>query len=288
MNGQIVVGWSDSPEGRSAREWAAAQAAATDRCLVVLDEVPQDSLGGGAGDQNEHQLIERTRTRLAAAVEILADRFVGLEVRVVVEVDDRAAGLVRWSSVADILVLGAPPRRHLRMMGSLTDHLAAAAHSPVALIPGGWQAGPDATGAVRGGAVVVGATTTMSGRAAVHFASQEAVRLDATLLAVVGAERRSAEGRSLVAHFADLAAAEPGLMIEVHWAGGDPAQALVDLARDARLVVIGVHHSEDRWSIRLGPVTETVLSRVACPVITVARLHTPAAGEPAAPAWLRV
>lgn len=278
MSGQIVVGWSDSPEGLSALEWAAHHAVTTSRTLVVVDEMQQDSLGGGAGGQDEHKLVAMARSRVDAAVHVLATRFTGLEVRVVVEVDDPATGLVRWSSDADILVVGAPPRRHLRMMGSLTDHVAAAAQSPVALIPGGWQAGSGDEGPV-----VVGATTTVAGRAAVGFASQEAVRLDTTLLVVVGAGRRSAEGMSLVAHFGDLIAADPRLAIEVYWAEGSPAQALIDLSEGARLVVVGTHHSTDRWSIRLGPVTESVLSAVRCPVITVARLHTPVGGKPASP-----
>jgi nucleotide-binding universal stress UspA family protein len=56
----------------------------------------------------------------------------------------------------------------------------------------------------------------------------------------------------------------------------DPSEALLIAARTAQLVVLGCHHSDDRWSTRLGPVAATVLHQSPCPVVVVgARRHTP-------------
>jgi nucleotide-binding universal stress UspA family protein len=269
VGGRIIVGWTETAEGRAALEWAMHQGLLTGRRVTVVHETLQDSLGGGAGDQNENGSITAAKAKVDAAVRRLARRFGEVDLDVTVEVDDPSGGLVRWSSLADILVVGAPPHRHPRMIGSLPDHLAAAADSPVAWISPAWKPG-SATGRV----VVVGATSTPAGRAAVRFAAVEAVRMDATLTAVVGVERLSSDGRAMLAHFDDLAIAEPRLTVEVRWIDTDPAEALVQLSRDAQIVVVGTHHSADRWSIRLGPVTEAVLRGAHCPVITVARLHS--------------
>lgn len=268
---RIVVGWSDSAEGQAALEWAVHQALLTTRSVLVVHEIQRDRLGGGAGDRSGCAMPADTRSKLDGAVRSLADRFRELDLKIAIEVDDRVVGLVRWSSTADLLVLGAPPNPHPRMMGALAEHVAAAADSPVAWISGGWQpwAGTDRL-------VVVGATSTPAGRAAVRFAAGEAVRMTALLVAVVGGARGSADGRATLAHFQELAVAEPRLAVEVHWTDTDPAPALVAESRRAQILVVGTHHCIDRWSVRLGPVTEAVLRGAHCPVITVARLHAPA------------
>lgn len=282
MNGQIVVGWTDSTEGHAALAWAVHEALLTGRNVVVVHQLAQDCLSGGAGDRGEHQLLLKAKSKVDAAVHKLAERFQDLVLEVAVEVDDPATGLLRWSSVADILVVGAPASRHPRMLGTLPDHLAASADSPVAWIPGGWQPSSETDSVV-----VVGATSTPAGRAAVSFAANEAVQINATLRAVVGAKRLSADGRALLAHFDDLAIAEPHLTVEVDWVDTDPAESLIGLSRAAQLLVLGAHHSADPWSIRLGPVTEVVLARAHCPVITVARLRSPTVATPIAAALPR-
>jgi hypothetical protein len=39
----------------------------------------------------------------------------------------------------------------------------------------------------------------------------------------------------------------------------DPADTLVRVADGAALLVIGCHHSDDRWSVRTGPVAKAVM-----------------------------
>jgi nucleotide-binding universal stress UspA family protein len=61
----------------------------------------------------------------------------------------------------------------------------------------------------------------------------------------------------------------PSARIEPALVTGEPADALLAAARDAVLVVVGCHHSDDRWSTRLGPVPSAILHRSPCPVVVV-------------------
>jgi nucleotide-binding universal stress UspA family protein len=129
--------------------------------------------------------------------------------------------------------------------------------------------------ATSGRCVVVGAATTVAGQAATSFAAGEAVRMAARLVAVIGGDRASSTGRAALARIDAVAIAHPSISVEVRWVRDDPAGVLIDLSSRAQLIVLGTHHSTDRWSIRLGPVTEAVLGNTACPVITVGRVHRP-------------
>ncbi len=270
MTGKIVVGWTNSEEGHAALDWAVHQALLTSRAVVLVHEVFDD---GRAGSENtlDQQLISRAERRVDAIRRTIAGEFPDLEFSTQIEQDGPVAGLLRWSRSADILAVGAPPDRHPRLLGALTDHLAAAAESPVALVPKHWR--KNLTGSR---CVVVGATTTVAGRAAVSFAAQEAVRMSATLIAVIGGDCRDQQGKATLAFVNSVAIDNVGLPVEVRWEDGDPVGALVAISHSAQLIVLGTHHSSDRWSIRLGPVTDMVLGRAACPVITVARLHAEA------------
>ncbi len=268
MKDAIVVGWTDSEEGHAALDWAVHQALLTSRSVVLAHDIFDGQLPGPTVDSPDSRLMSAARKRVEAIRRTITGEFPDLEFRTEVQWEDPVVGLLRWSQSADILAVGAPPNRHPRMLGALTDHLAAAADSPVALVPKQWR-----RNVVGDRSVVVGATTTVAGRAALSFAAEEAIRMSATLVAVIGADCRSDQGRDTRHQVDTLAIEHPGLSVEIHWEDGNPADALVDISRKAQLIVLGVHHSSDRWSIRLGPVTEMVLGRTLCPVITVARLH---------------
>ena len=66
--------------------------------------------------------------------------------------------------------------------------------------------------------------------------------------------------------------ARPNLSIRIsHEVTDDPAEALIRAADAADLLVIGCHHSADRWSIRTGPVAEAVMRGASCPVMLVSQ-----------------
>jgi nucleotide-binding universal stress UspA family protein len=68
------------------------------------------------------------------------------------------------------------------------------------------------------------------------------------------------------------------VIVELTLADSDPASALPEAAREAQLVVVGCHHSEDRWSTRLGPVPAAIAHRAPCPVIVVGQRRLATAG----------
>lgn len=267
MSGHIVVGWTDSSEGNAALGWSVNHALLTSRDVVVIHErtphpasYPDDGFNSAEGRE------------LTAIVKAISDQYPDLDLTTVVEDGELAAGLLRWAESADLLAVGAAPDRHPRMMGAVTDHLASAAESPVVLVPWNWIA------TLQGNrTVVVGAKDSPAGRVAMRFAAQEAVRMAAQLVAVIGADYRSAEGGAARHRLDELMVAHPSLTVQIQWEAAESlAAALIILSRSAQIVVLGTHHSADRWSIRLGPVTGAVLEEAACPVITVARLRVPA------------
>jgi nucleotide-binding universal stress UspA family protein len=72
-----------------------------------------------------------------------------------------------------------------------------------------------------------------------------------------------------------------GLRTDTEVREGKPAAEILDVARDlpADLVVMGTHGRRDFERFVLGSVTETVLRRVSCPVLTVP-VHAPAHPQP--------
>jgi len=64
-----------------------------------------------------------------------------------------------------------------------------------------------------------------------------------------------------------------GAALQTVRADGEPAEALLRAAQDAQLLVVGCHHSDDRWSTRLGPVPTSILHRSPCPVVVVGAAH---------------
>ena len=248
-DGQIVVGWNDSRAAAGAADWARRHAAATGR-TVLLD----------------HEATGADSDNLSLAAGPVTD-----------DAADPVAGLLSRSRQADILALGAPEHAHPRLLGGLTDHLAAASFCPVALIS------PQHALVNPANPVLVGVTDSPAGRLALRFAAAEAHRLGAALTVVHATEEFPATGPASQQSLDELRARWPDLPVTVFApataaSGSDPADELVRRSADAQLLVIGCHHSSDPWSIRLGPVTDAVLRRALCPVITVARWHdaTPA------------
>jgi nucleotide-binding universal stress UspA family protein len=268
MTGRIVVGWTNSPEAEAALDWSVNHALLTSRGVVLVHETEAASRSHPDGGVRSPQ-----GRKLTAVTKAITRRFPDLDLTTVVETGELSAGLLRWAASADLLAVGASHVRHPRMLGALTDHLASAAESPVALIHRNWAA------TLHGSrTVVVGAKASPAGRIAMTFAAQEAVRMSAQLVAVVGADYRSAEGGAARQYLNRLITASPDLAVEVQWeAADDLTSALIRLSGSAQIVVVGTHHSADPWSIRLGPVTGAVLDAAACPVVTVARLRVPAA-----------
>src|SRR5262245_1425416 len=68
---------------------------------------------------------------------------------------------------------------------------------------------------------------------------------------------------------------------------GDPVEVIVDQARRADLLVLGTHGRKGFERLVLGSVTEKVLRKSSCPVLTVPR-HAPGAPSGDPPAFKRI
>jgi nucleotide-binding universal stress UspA family protein len=63
----------------------------------------------------------------------------------------------------------------------------------------------------------------------------------------------------------------PGLQIDVTHRSGHVDTELEQSLDRAALLVLSSHHSEQSWSIRVGPIAEELMRRSPCPVMLVGR-----------------
>jgi nucleotide-binding universal stress UspA family protein len=188
-----------------------------------------------------------------------------------------ADALVDLSLDADMLVVG--NRGHSgftsTVLGSVSTRTAAHAHCPVVVVP----QSPALRIAESALAIVVGVSDTPAGRLAFEFALAEAQRRSSAVIALMSpaqdTDRPTESGVALPTELQRIRELYPEVRLVTSLVDAEPAEALLVAARNAKLLVLGCHHSDDRWSTRLGPVAATVLHQSPCPVVVVgARRHT--------------
>lgn len=242
-----MVGVDGSVGARVALLWAVDECRVRQRTLLIVH----------AGDEHDpDQFRERLLGSHAAAA---SARQPGVAVTTLRSDEPAADVLIGLSADADLLVVGTHGRggNLTSILGSVSHRVAAHAHCPVAVVPEHLTL----NGGALGPRIVVGVSASVSGRAALEFALDEALRRDATLVAV-RAQGEPADLKAVIGRY-------PDARIEPAFVTGEPADALLAAAQDAVLVVVGCHHSDDRWSTRLGPVPSAILHRSPCPVVVV-------------------
>lgn len=278
MPGTIVVGVSDAPSSRSAREWAVRRAERTGERLELVQVV-----GGAVGAVGEDAVVERlvaaARTALEAeAAELSAP---GIAASARVAAGDPIALLVQASADAALLVIGGEPRGHGHR-GRHGARIAAGAHSPVVVVPDSGEADAEPR---RG--IVVGVDGSGESDAATDFAATEAARLGEELTLLSAWLPVAVPGDFGVypdTYLTDLAdvtqasvdrvlervrATHPGLEVQAAVEEGDPAEVLAARARTARLTVVGSHGRGAFARFLLGSVSEEVIARLAGPTAVV-------------------
>ena len=202
---------------------------------------------------------------------------------------DPAGTLTDLSALADLVVLGTNGRggNLTSLVGSVSARVAAQAHCPVVIVPE-QPVLPTVRTAER--TIVVGVADTGAGRAALEFAFDEANRRRVSVTAVHGWQPKDAEDhrensngqaeRQLDTLLAGWQRQYPDVPIHPLLLPSHPAQAVLQAARDAELVVLGAHHSDNPWSSRLGPVPQTVLHQTSCPVVLVGTPHRASRPQP--------
>lgn len=283
MSKAIVVGINGSAGSDAALAWA-LQRAARDRLPVIAVHAVDDRWM--SPDFQYHELIKESGMELLQKAQASAGELAP-DVKVDIELRHGSGGSVLRdiSKEAAVIVVGGHEKRRVDG-GPMTDRalqVVAASECPVAVIPA--KPGTGAKG------VVVGVDGSEESLQAVAFAAAEA-DLGGDELSVVLAFKSPArwlekqmpssglaetlieENRIVLAEsVAGLGDKYPDLVVHQRLETNiEPAKALVDLAGEARLLVIGSRGRGGLSRTVLGSTAHAVLLNVPCPTI-VTRVH---------------
>jgi nucleotide-binding universal stress UspA family protein len=283
MSKPIVVGISGSAGSEAALTWALQRASRYKLPIIVLYAV--DDRWMSPEFQYQDLVRESGMDLLQTAQDSARAQAPDVEVEVQLRHGSAGAALREASKEASMVVVGAHDR-HWLDGGPLTDRalqVVAASDSPVAVIP--------ATAGTGGHGVVVGVDGSEESLQAVSFAAAEADRAGEELTVVLAfrsparwienklptggpAETILDEDRVVLAEsVAGLSDKYPDLVIHRRLeTETEPAKALVTLAREARLLVIGSRGRGGFSRLVLGSTAHAILLHVPCPTI-VTRLH---------------
>ena len=286
--GAVVVGVAESVFKGGALRWAAEQARLEGRTLTLAN-----ASGPASGAWRDHGmdpmpstsavLRARGQQLLARTRKVVEQAAPGVTVNEVFEVADPSTLLIELSSTAHMLVVGSRGRGPVRsrVLGSVG--IAVVRHSACPVVvhrPG------DHPGRVHRG-VVVAADATKESRPVLTFAFHEAslrglplkvvhyvydVRSALVGTPMVGSlsenteEHAVALGESLAGYREDY----PDVYLTVETLPGLlPEQGLIQLSRDADLVVVGTHQRGALGRMLAGSVSESVLGHAWGPVAVV-------------------
>jgi nucleotide-binding universal stress UspA family protein len=283
MSNPIVVGINGSAGSDAAMLWSLHRAGRHKLPIIAVHAVDDRWM---SPDFQYHELIRESGMELLRQVqEDAAKKEPDVDVQIQLRHGSAGAALRDLSKEASMVVIGSH-NRHWADGGPMTDRalqIVTASDSPVAVIPQG--SGPDGRG------VVVGVDGSEESLQAVAFAAAEADREGDELTAVLAfrrparwvqrgmptsglAEVIDEEDRIVLAEsVAGLGDKYPDLVVHQRLEKDeDPAKALVDVAADARLLVIGSRGRGAFSRLVLGSTAHAVLQRVPCPTV-VTRLR---------------
>ena len=275
----VVVGVEGTDSSHDALVWAAHAAAARrdELEIVYAVGVPYSSmevLYDDAVNASAETLLDDERKR---ALDAEPD----LTVRTTLSRTTPARILTELSEEAALVVVGSHPLGFMERVfaGSLSYQVVAGSHSPVLVVPEG-------TGE-RGTGVVVGADGSPDSVTAVARAAEEADRLGVELTVVhawlspvtyLSVDVISGSNDELVEEGERMVLAEslaglgeryPDLTVNRRLVHDNPAQALLEAAVGARLLVVGSRGLHGVTLMLLGSVSHTVVMHAPCPVLVV-------------------
>ena len=275
----VVVGIEGTDSSRDALTWAVAAAASRKDTLEIVYAIgvpyaDMNLLYDDAIEQGAQSLLHDERER---ALTVKPD----LTVTTTLSRETPGKALTEASERAALVVVGAHPYGVLERVfsGSLAYQVAAGSHCPVLIVPQETGAG--------GSGVVVGADGSPDSVAAVALAATEADRLGQELT-VVHAWRspdmflsgdtgrgyrderaEESEGVLLAESVAGLGERYPDLVVHQLLVQSQPAQALLDAAKGARLLVVGSRGLGGVARMLLGSVSHTLVLHPPCPVLVM-------------------
>lgn len=287
----IVVGVDGSPGSTNAVRWAARWAAPGQSLrLVHACEVPTEYPSEFVNLRDLHAaIVKRGEDVLLTAKQAAEEEVPGLRVETSKEVDAAVPTLVREAGTADLLVVG---NRGLGgflglLVGSTSTAVAGRAPCPVVVVREGEE--PAAAGPI-----VVGVDGTRASEDAIAFAFAEAAARDAELIAVhawtdfvLEIAFAGAPGELDMSAVAQEAAAVlgerlagwqeqyPDVRVKREVVRQPPAEALLQHAANARLVVAGSRGRGGLRGLILGSTSQRLLHHAQCPIAVVRSTANP-------------
>ncbi len=276
-DGAVIVGIGDTLD-RALIGWAADEAAARHAPLLVCHvwepgELHQAGPGAPEPARSAEQLVRE-------AAGMAHTWFPDLAVSTAVGQGRAVPALLRASLDARMVVLGARGDGGFagRQLGSVAEQVATRAHCPVAVVRP--LTTPEATD------VVVGVDGAAHSEVTLRAAAGQAHRLDGRLIVVHGyrlpppAEYGPNAGVDEPHHRADaedllerlieqLGPDRDELKIESRAVHGNPAEALLDAAAEAAVLVVGARGPGGFTGLITGSVGQHVLRHARCPVLVV-------------------
>lgn len=280
MSGKtLLIGIDGTESSRAALRWAMRRALAIGAEVTLVRVI--DDEWTTIGSRMLDELEEDSRRLLEREAEYARSLASGVAVQTRLLHGNVMRELTAASDEAEMIVVGTHKTGFIngKVFGSRSLRLAAAARTPVAIIP---QGSPR-----DGRGVVAGVDDSPAGRLATRLAAEEAerTRQSLTLLRAFTVPELSTKNddaqRELVQHgearassalaaAASLAAqTAPGLDVKTRSVRRPAAEALVDAAATAALLVIGNSRREDTDDTMVGSVSHDVLINLTGPTIVV-------------------
>jgi len=267
---RIVVGVDGSSTARSALRWAAAEGALHGASVTAVMAWSYLDQTGGQFDPGYGEVD--ARRALEAAV---ASAGPGVEVLLEVVNDLPAPALLEAGSRADLLVVGSRGVGGFKglLLGSVTERILEHVPCPVAVVK---EVAP-----VRG-AVVVGIDGSPTSDVALRWAADEAARRDADLhvvhawqvpvVTIPAAEQMVDAAEAAGRQVLDRALADPrlaGLRVEGHLPSEGASRAMLALADQAALMVVGSRGLGRLGRVLLGSTSRQLAHHAPVPLVVV-------------------
>ena len=286
MHDHIISGYDGSRGSAAAASWAADEALRRGSGLTVLGcymEPKMTDFGLSSlfpSPVNAITLGESTQAHVDELAADLAESHPGLAVNACVAHGRAPQQLVEHAEQSDLLVIGATGSggSATSFMGSVVRSVIRNSPCPVVVVPGG-NTMPDIP------RVVLGVEGGVRSAAALEWAIDESDLMRGELEIVHAYSYPYADGGHTPSEARDLlridaaneleraverARTRGGSKVDGHLIEGRPASAIIERARGADLVVIGIHREPTSLYLAvLGSVAETVVSHPPCPVAVV-------------------
>ncbi|MCW5953095.1 MAG: universal stress protein [Propionibacteriaceae bacterium] len=282
---RVIVGYDGSAQADAALRYGVAEAIARESEVVLVNAVDDLVLSSAWGVVFDVETIrEAARQILRSAVDQAAELGMPVDrIRHDVELGSPAAVLARHSEEASLIVVGrhSVAENERVYVGSTAVGVASTARCPVVVVGVEHLERTE-----RRSRIGVGVNTAAKGEAALEWALRECqarggeVRVISVAKAATGRwfgggsvppelrEELLRVTRERVAEMiAPLAAAHPGVPIEVDVSYGSPLDVLVPKTEELDLLVVGVQPAFPSYTI--GGTTRGLMAHAHCPVVTI-------------------